>query len=580
MFDTSLPGVARRAVPGMARLSAMARGRHRRTTERSGSRRVALAVGIGAPVLVVVLLVAAWAIDSSGADVGRNVSVGGHDVGNRNRAQLDEALDELGLDYEDAPVRIVTPETTYETTAGALGLSLDTEATAQAALAADDDALPLRPLAWAVSLVREREVALRFDVDGALVAATLTELQGEARTAPVEPGIDPTPEGIMVVPGTPGTGIDAAEVAAALPEAASDGTTPIVVETEPAPLAPRFTDADAQVVADQANQLGSRQLTVTVADDAVELPADVVRSWMRATPGEAALELRFDQEAITATLSELFPDSGTEPVDASFDVVGGTPVVIPSQDGTVCCEEGAAAKVLEALQADAGGVEIALVTIPPGLSTAEANALGIVEEVGQPDEFGPTTQHACCQPRVENIHRIADIIRGQVLEPGERFSVNEFVGRRTRDRGFVDAPVIYQGEFTSDIGGGVSQFATTLFNAAFFAGLDIPTYQSHSIRIDRYPLGREATISFPAPDLVLENTTPHGVLLWPTYTDTTITVGMYSTRNVEVVAGGTSSSRQGNCTRITTPRVRTYADGRVVEDSFFGLYRPGEGVNC
>ena len=51
------------------------------------------------------------------------------------------------------------------------------------------------------------------------------------------------------------------------------------------------------------------------------------------------------------------------------------------------------------------------------------------------------------------------------------------------------------------VGGGISQFATTLFNAAFFAGLDIPEYQSHSIYITRYPYGREATLSYPAPDL-------------------------------------------------------------------------------
>lgn len=564
----------------MAWLGNMARGRHTKTTERSGSNHLGLLVGIGAPVLVLALLVGAWAVDSSGADVGRNVSVGGRDVGNRNRAELDEALAELAAEYQDATVRVVTPEMTYQTTAGELGLALDSEATARAAERADDDPLPLRPFAWAVSLVRSRRVPLRFDVHEATVAETLTQLQGEARLAPVEPGIEATAEGIAVVPGTPGTGINAAEVAAALPDAASDGSLPIVVEADTVPLSPRFSDADAQAVADEANLLGSRQLSVTVADDTIELPAEIVRSWMRATPGEAALELGFDQAAITASLSELFPDSGAEPVDASFDVVGGVPVVTPSEDGTICCEEGAAAKVLEALQADVGGVEIAVITTPPELTTEEANALGIIAEVGQPDEFGPTTQHACCQPRVENIHRIADIIRGQVLEPGERFSVNDFVGRRTAAAGFVDAPVIYQGEFTSDIGGGVSQFATTLFNAAFFAGLDIPTYQSHSIRIDRYPIGREATISYPAPDLVLENTTPYGVLLWPTYTDTTITVRMYSTPNVDVVAGQTSSSQQGNCTRVTTPRTRTFADGTLVEDSFFGLYRPGEGVNC
>ena len=56
----------------------------------------------------------------------------------------------------------------------------------------------------------------------------------------------------------------------------------------------------------------------------------------------------------------------------------------------------------------------------------------------------------------------------------------------------------------------MSQFATTLFNAAFFAGLDIREYQAHSEYFSRYPRGREATMGFPNPDLVIENTTPYG----------------------------------------------------------------------
>jgi vancomycin resistance protein YoaR len=216
----------------------------------------------------------------------------------------------------------------------------------------------------------------------------------------------------------------------------------------------------------------------------------------------------------------------------------------------------------------------------PALTTETAQAFGIVQEVGQPDAFGPTTRHEAGQPRVTNIHRIADIIRGVIIKPGETFSVNTYVGERTVDKGFVDAPVIYEGEFTSDVGGGVSQFATTFFNAALFAGLDFGEYQSHSIQIGRYPAGHEATISYPHPDLQIENTTPYGILVWPTYTDSSITVHLYSTHYVDVSLGAPSTSAAGNCTRWTTPRTRTYVDGRVESDTVHATYRPSEGVSC
>jgi vancomycin resistance protein YoaR len=174
-------------------------------------------------------------------------------------------------------------------------------------------------------------------------------------------------------------------------------------------------------------------------------------------------------------------------------------------------------------------------------------------------------------------------VRGVVVQPGGRFSVNEFVGRRTTENGFVTGGVIENGSFAESVGGGISQFATTLFNASFFGGLDFVEYQSHSIYISRYPYGREATLSFPKPDLIIENTTPHGVLIWPTYTGTSITVTLYSTDFANGEQTGQSEAPVGvaGCKRVTTTRTRTYVDGREpVVDSVRATYRPAEGVQC
>ena len=148
------------------------------------------------------------------------------------------------------------------------------------------------------------------------------------------------------------------------------------------------------------------------------------------------------------------------------------------------------------------------------------------------------------------------------------------------------------------MGGGVSQFATTMFNAAFFAGLDIPTYAMHGLYISRYPYGREATLSFPSPDLRVRNTTPYGVLIWPTYTGSSITVTLYSTKYL-TSSEQTNQTRTekeskppadapkdpppespGPCVAVTTERTRVYLDGRSVVDRFSGLYAPAEGWSC
>jgi vancomycin resistance protein YoaR len=144
----------------------------------------------------------------------------------------------------------------------------------------------------------------------------------------------------------------------------------------------------------------------------------------------------------------------------------------------------------------------------------------------------------------------------------------------------------------------VSQFATTTFNAAFFAGLEIPEYQSHSLYISRYPYGREATISWPKPDLKIKNISPYGILVWPTYTGTSLTVTFFSTKWVEATQSAqTRQPVSHGCTRVTTQRTRVFMnaaeaqrvrggpapkgkDPLAVIDDVYALYQPAEGVLC
>ena len=119
-----------------------------------------------------------------------------------------------------------------------------------------------------------------------------------------------------------------------------------------------------------------------------------------------------------------------------------------------------------------------------------------------------TTDYPPGETRVINIHRGADLLNNTVVEPGKVFSLNQTVGPRTAARGFVTAPVFAQGEFFDDYGGGVSQLATTTYNAAFFGGYADVTHQPHTIYISRYPPGREATVNYGVIDLQFRDDTP------------------------------------------------------------------------
>ncbi|HEX2152913.1 MAG TPA: VanW family protein [Acidimicrobiia bacterium] len=163
-----------------------------------------------------------------------------------------------------------------------------------------------------------------------------------------------------------------------------------------------------------------------------------------------------------------------------------------------------------------------LVRALPDLELIEAPPLPDVERVSR---F--TTYHDCCEPRVHNIQLIADTLDGYVVYPGEEFSVNDVVGPRTRAKGYVAAPVLCSGGLCEGIGGGISQFATTIFNAIFWGGYEEITHRPHSIWIDRYPVGIEATLGYPSLDVAFRNDTVTPVTIRTRHTATSITVELW-----------------------------------------------------
>ncbi len=282
-------------------------------------------------------------------------------------------------------------------------------------------------------------------------------------------------------------------------------------------------------------------------------------------------------ERILDTLTSLFVGVGTPGGEAQFGIDDSGAVTITTDEpGFMCCHETSPQRLLEGMTADQPVIMLPSTVAASPRNQDWAESLGILQVVG---EF--TTRFQPGQDRVVNIARISDLTRGAIIEPGGRFSVNDHVGRRTAVNGFVPAKMIREGVFVDSVGGGISQYATTLFNAAFFAGLDFVDYQSHSIYLSRYPYGREATVSFPAPDLVIENNTPYGVMIWPTTDDDSITVRLYSTPWVLAQQTNQWTRTVGtSCTRVTTERTRTYlSDQRNETDTVWAQYRP-EGVRC
>ena len=377
------------------------------------------------------------------------------------------------------------------------------------------------------------------------------------------------------MPGEDGTGVNVTTLLNDLADVDLRLGSPTVYG-EPRSLLPTVTDAYADEIAERINELTAGGMEVIVGSTFGTLNTAQLRRHIESDAGNGRLAVTFDTEGLHAELEEEINGPVGTFSKPTLDIIDGDIVIVePGDPAPVCCEKESVRVAAEGILAGGSGPWLlnARETDDETL-TAWATGSMIVDKVG---EF--TTAHSCCQPRVTNIQRMADIVRGTYLIPGESISLNEKV-KRTRANGFVADGAIRQGSLTDEVGGGVSQFATTIFNAAYFAGLDFETYKAHSLYFSRYPFGREATISSPSPDLIISNTTEYPVLIWTSYEPRSITVTMYSTQNVDVIELGQRVSRKGQCTYVETDRLRTYPDGRRIVDTFEATYRPGENLNC
>jgi hypothetical protein len=575
--------------------------RHFRAAPASGEERDLrrpLMLLAAAPVLIVILLILAWAVDSAAlsGQVVRNVEVSGRPVGGLGEASLPDVVSEIAEDAAERPVRIDNGERTYDTTAGAVGLTIDEEATAEAALdAGRSDSLLVRPFKWLGSFFGSRDVPVQYAVSEGTAALTLAQLQGGDAQAPAEPSItfDPNAGEFTIIPGRNGTGIDAQQVAAQLPGAASESESgEIVITAESTEVSPQFTDEVAAELANRANEMTADGLNLRVDETVVHVEPAQLRQWIGAAPPEQGLEIAFNGGRIAEDLPALFAALPGEPVDASVTLgPDGRPHTVPAQNGVRCCGEDSAQRIWDALEA--GEVEVALEAqvAEPEVTDEVVQGWGIAEPIGGSRAWrnggevpgpGPgfTTYHDAGGARVTNIHRMAELVRGAVIPPDGTFSINDHVGERTAAKGFVAAGAIRDGQHVDEVGGGVSQFATTMFNAAYFAGLDIETYQAHSESFPRYPPGREATMGYPNPDLVIHNNTPHGLLVWTSFTDTSLTVTFYSTPYATAEQTDIGESMNGQCRNVVTTRTRTYPDAPTETDTFQATYRPGDNLNC
>jgi vancomycin resistance protein YoaR len=475
-----------------------------------------------------------------------NTYVAGLDVGGLDADELRAVLDPVAEDRESAAIVFDFHGTEFELQPTEVGYTVDVDATVTAALERGRSGLPGDIAERLRSLRSDHEVVLIDRFDDAAVEAWVAELAAELdrdeRTGSVT--VDPDSLEIDVEMPSGFVRVDQAGVAGALRSAlGTDGEHRFEVPAETAPQA--ISDEAVLAAADQVEQAVAGPFELHADDTSLTLrPHDLARiiEVVEVDEGDGlALELVVSAEQVDAVFGDVARSRfETEPVSASyttdrtppvsFDVQGsGTfnPVdasveIIEGRDGTRFDPALAAEQLTLLLRDGARAGQLRLQTAEPELSNERAQDLRPTHLLGT---F--TTYYTAGEPRSHNIQLLADTIDEALVLPGEQFSINEISGQRTCDKGYLEAGTIIQGELVPTCGGGTSQFGTTTFNAAFFSGVQLDQWKAHSWYISRYPMGREATLSYPELDVRFTNTTDAAILVKTDHTATSITVSVY-----------------------------------------------------
>ena len=520
-------------------------------------------MGLG---LVVLLVLGAltWvaAYVAAGDRVPRGTTAAGVAIGGLTRegavARLEQALGDrargpLTIDVDGRERRLAPVEA---------GLAVDWEATvAEAGARRSWDPTWLWDYATG-----GREVDAVLEVDEQAMSAYLGGLDEEVGTDPVEGAIRFGPRGVRVVDPEVGQALD-------LPGARSALVAAYLSEAGKADLAltevrPEIDAADvARAQSEFAEPAMSAPVTLRFGESAVRLKPRQYAPALRLVADDGALVPRLRSRVLADLLAGLVSGDGGAPVDAQIVLRAGKPRVVPAKPGVGFDQAEVDAAFLDLLVRLAGErvVQVPAEVVEPAFTTADAEALGITEQVS---EFSTSFPYA--EYRNTNIGRGAELVDGVVVAPGETFSLNGTVGERTAENGFTTGFIISNGIFKEDLGGGVSQLATTMFNAAFFAGMTDVEHKPHSFYIDRYPVGREATVAWPTVDLQWRNDTPYGVLVHAHLAPSTpssageLTVRLFSTRYWDI------TTRTGERYRLTQPETRTLDTEDCYPNSGYG----------
>lgn len=245
-------------------------------------------------------------------------------------------------------------------------------------------------------------------------------------------------------------------------------------------------------------------------------------------------------------IQEIAQEIQKEVSNAGFDKEANE--VIPSQEG-ISIDIDRAVEIYNQTAEGADAV-IELIVTKPEISTEDMKANLFTTAIGNYSTNGGGTSN-----RRSNISLAVKAIDNKVLLPGETFSYNDTLGKRTTEKGYKEAGAYSDGSVVQEVGGGICQVSSTLFAAVLETNLEIVQRRNHSMTVSYMPMGLDATVSWGGPDLKFKNNRKYPIKISASYNGGKIYVEILGANETD-----------------TTTKVSTKATGDMSVDTYRSIY--------
>jgi len=562
----------------------VARSIPRRLPQKPSRRRLILG-GAGLALAVVGYVLAQVAIAGS---VPPGTVVMGINIGGMDRGEAQAVLEGAATEASATAVQLVANGEAAVVLPDQLGLDVDVKATLDSVTGFSWSPVALWHHAFGGIGILEPVLT----VDETTLSATAGEIANELARDVNDAQVTLDGEGADVLPAQDGVLVVSDEVPSAILRAWPLSES-IVLPTIVTP--PAWTTDEAEQFADFVNDtvLGS-PVTLTSPNGSVTITPEDVLAWGSIVRTEDGFALQMDESALAEAIVDRLPGVENDAVNASFGFDAQHQLVInpgaPARH-LVLSALGDATVLALSSQSRTGEIPIqeTLASVTP-YNLANSDIKELVSSYST--SFTPREWK-----REHNITNAASRLAGTIVHPGEVLTMSTAIGPIDRAHGYIAAGVIVGGVHVNGMGGGLCQMATTTYNAAYYAGLEIVERYPHSEWFERYPAGRDAALAAGV-DMRFRNDTPYDILINAYIQDAALHIDFWSTHYYDTE--GTSSGKYnvhggGRVAVSTTPCTnyygksgftitayrKVYLDGVLVKDEArTSTYRAIAGVIC